>query len=193
MKFLFDFLPILLFFIAFKIPEDPQDGIMLATVIAIIASIAQVSYSWLKHRKVEKMHLITMGLIVVLGGATLIFQDERFIKWKPTVVNWLFAAVFLGSQFFGEKTIIKRMMGEQVELPEHVWRKLNFAWVVFFFLSGCANLYVAFNYETETWVNFKLFGILGLTIAFVIAQAVYLSRYIQEEPETVASKDSNEE
>ena len=192
MKFLFDFLPIILFFIAFKIPEDPQDGIMLATVVAIVVSIIQVSYSWLRHRKVEKMHLITMGLIVVLGGATLLFQDERFIKWKPTVVNWLFALVILGSQFIGKKSIIRRMMDEQVVLPEHVWTKLNVAWAVFFFATGCANLYVAFNFATETWVNFKLFGILGLTIAFVIAQAIYMSRYIEEEPETATNNKTEE-
>ncbi len=191
MKFLFDFLPIILFFIAFKIPDDPQEGIMLATAVAIVVSVLQVIYTWFRHHKVEKMQLITMGLIVVLGGATLIFQDERFIKWKPTVVNWLFAVVFLGSQYFGSKNIIKRMMDEQVVLPEHVWGKLNMAWALFFFVTGCANLYVAFNYPTETWVNFKLFGILGLTILFVIGQAMYMSRYIEEdeEPEKVESKE----
>ena len=191
MKFLFDFLPIILFFIAFKIPEDPQEGIMLATGVAIIVSIAQVGYSWFRHHKVEKMHLITMGLIVVLGGATLLLQDERFIKWKPTAVNWLFSIVFLGSQYFGSKNIIKRMMDEQVSLPEPVWGKLNLAWALFFFATGCANLYVAFNYPTEIWVNFKLFGILGLTVLFVIAQALYLSRYIEEEPETAAENESD--
>ncbi len=192
MKFLFDFLPIILFFIAFKIPQDPQEGIMLATVVAIVVSVGQVSFSWLKHRKVEKMHLITMGLIVVLGGATLIFQDERFIKWKPTVVNWLFAIVFLGSQFVGNKNIIRRMMDEQVVLPDHVWGKLNYAWAIFFFATGCANLYVAFNFPTETWVNFKLFGILGLTVLFVIGQAMYMSRYIEEEPESTSNNEPEE-
>ena len=164
---------------------------MLATAVAIVVSVLQVIYTWFRHHKVEKMQLITMGLIVVLGGATLIFQDERFIKWKPTVVNWLFAVVFLGSQYFGSKNIIKRMMDEQVVLPEHVWGKLNMAWALFFFVTGCANLYVAFNYPTETWVNFKLFGILGLTILFVIGQAMYMSRYIEEdeEPEKVESKE----
>lgn len=183
MKFLFDFLPIILFFIAFKIPDDPQQGIMLATAVAIIVSIMQVAFSWFRHQKVEKMHLITMGLIVVLGGATLLLQDERFIKWKPTVVNWLFAAVFVGSQFFGSKNIIKRMMDEKITLPDAIWGHLNLAWAFFFFATGCANLYVAFNFPTEIWVNFKLFGILGLTVLFVIGQAMYLSRFMEEEPE----------
>lgn len=166
---------------------------MLATAVAIAVSIIQVTWSWFRHHKVEKMHLITMGLIVVLGGATLIFQDERFIKWKPTVVNWLFAAVFLGSQYFGSKNIIKRMMDEQVTLPEQVWGQLNLAWAVFFFATGCANLYVAYSFATEIWVNFKLFGILGLTILFVIGQAIYLSRYIEEEPEKITRKETREE
>ncbi len=165
---------------------------MLATSVAIVVSIVQVAWSWFRHHKVEKMHLITMGLIVILGGATLLFQDERFIKWKPTVVNWLFAIVFLGSQYIGSKNIIKRMMDEQVVLPEPVWAKLNLAWALFFFATGCANLFVAYHFETETWVNFKLFGILGLTILFVIAQAIYLSRYI-EEPEPIVKEETNEE
>ena len=164
---------------------------MLATAVAIVVSVLQVIYTWFRHHKVEKMQLITMGMIVVLGGATLIFQDERFIKWKPTVVNWLFAVVFFGSQYFGSKNIIKRMMDEQVVLPEHVWGKLNMAWALFFFSTGCANLYVAFNYPTETWVNFKLFGILGLTVLFVIGQAMYMSRYIEEDdqPENADPKE----
>ena len=191
MKFLFDFLPIILFFIAFKIPEDPQEGIMLATVVAIVVSIIQVAYSWFRHRKVEKMHLITMGLIIVLGGATLIFQDERFIKWKPTIVNWLFAAVFLGSQFIGEKSIIRRMLDQQITMPDDAWTKLSLAWVGFFFLTGVANIYVAHNFPTETWVNFKLFGLLGLTIVFVLLQAMFMSRYMpDEEDENTAKEES---
>lgn len=190
MKFLFDFLPIILFFIAFKIPEDPQEGIMLATIVAIVVSVIQVSYSWLRHRKVEKMHLITMGLIIVLGGATLIFQDERFIKWKPTLVNWLFAIVFLGSQFIGKKSIIRRMLDQQITMPDSAWTRLSLAWVSFFFLTGVANIYVAYNFPTETWVNFKLFGLLGLTIVFVLLQAIFISRYMpdeDDEAETPAS------
>lgn len=176
MKFLIDFLPILLFFIAYKIY-----GIYVATVVAIAASVAQVGWSWLRHRRVEGMPLVTMALIVVLGGATLWLQDEMFIKWKPTVVNWLFALVFFVSQFFGERTLVQRMMGKAITLPQAIWWRLNLAWSAFFFALGVANLYVVYNFDTDTWVNFKLFGLMGLTIAFVIVQAVYLSRHMPDD------------
>ncbi len=130
------------------------------------------------------MHLVTLGLIVILGGATLWLQDERFIKWKPTLVNWMFALAFFGSQFIGKKPLVERMMGAAVQLPGEIWKRLNLVWVVFFVLMGVANLYVVFNYDTDTWVNFKLFGMMGLTFAFVIGQAFYLARYMQPEEET---------
>lgn len=176
MKFLFDFFPILLFFVAYKI-----DGIYTATVVAIGASFVQVLSFWLKHRRFENMHLVTLGLIVVLGGATLYLQDEMFIKWKPTLVNWLFAAAFLGSQFVGEKPLIERMMGSAMELPAAMWARLNLSWILFFTVLGLVNLYVVYNFDTDTWVNFKLFGLMGLTFAFVIAQAFVLARYIKTE------------
>lgn len=176
MKILYDFFPILLFFIAYKLY-----GIYAATVVAIVASFVQVGSFWLKHRRFENMHLVTLGLIVVLGGATLWLQDERFIKWKPTLVNWLFAAAFLGSQFIGKKPLVERMMGTAVQLPGEIWGRLNTIWVLFFLFMGVANLYVVFNYDTDTWVNFKLFGMMGLTFAFVIAQAFYLARHMTEE------------
>lgn len=174
MKFLVDFLPILLFFIAYKLYD-----IYVATAVAIAASVAQVSWSWLRHRKVEKMQWVTLGLIVVLGGLTLLLQDETFIKWKPTLVNWLFAIAFLGSQYIGKQSILRRMMSANLSLPDPVWLRLNWIWVGFFTALGALNLYVAYYFDTETWVNFKLFGMLGLTIAFVIAQGFYLSRYIK--------------
>ena len=153
---------------------------MMATAVLIVASLIQFAYNWWRHRRIERMPLIALVLLLFFGGITLILQDEVFLKWKPTVVNWLFAAAFLGSQFIGNKTIIERMMGSSIELPKSIWIRLNIAWALFFIALGVVNLYVAFNFDTDTWVNFKLFGMLGLTIAFVIAQAVYLMRYMKE-------------
>jgi len=178
MKLLFDFFPILLFFIAFKVY-----GIYVATAVAIVASIAQVAYVYFKNKRVEKMHLITLALIVILGGATLIFQDEAFIKWKPTVVNWGFALVFLGSHFIGKKPIIRRMMDQAISLPSDVWIKLSYMCVLFFIFSGAMNIYVAYQYDTDTWVNFKLFGLMGLTFLFILLQGVYISRYLKTSDE----------
>lgn len=181
MKFLFDFFPIALFFITFKFYDDPQEGVLAATAVAIIATIIQVFLFWLKNKRIEKMHIVTLILITVLGGATLILKDPVFIKWKPTGVNWAFAIAFLGSQFIGSKPLVKRMMAHAVDLPEAVWHKLNYAWVVFFTAMGFANLYVAFNYDLSTWVDFKTYGMLGLTFLFVILQAVYLAKHMPEE------------
>jgi intracellular septation protein len=184
MKLLFDFFPILLFFLTFKLYEDPKQGVMAATAVAIAATFVQVGIAWWRNRKVEKMHLITLALLVVLGGTTLVLQDELFIKWKPTAVNWLFALVFLATQFIGEKPLVQRMMEGNIQLPTPVWGRLNASWVTFFLAVGIANLYVVYNFDTETWVNFKLFGLLGLTLAFVIAQGFYLARHIKGEEET---------
>lgn len=175
MKLLFDFFPILLFFAAYKFFD-----IYVATGVAIAASFVQVGYSWFKTRKVEAMHLVTLAIIVVFGGLTLYLRDEQFIKWKPTVINWLFGLVFLASQWLGEKTMIERMMGENLELPPPVWRRLNLSWTAFFFLLGAINLFVMYSFDTDTWVNFKLFGMLGLTVAFVLLQSVYLSRHLPQ-------------
>ena len=183
MKFLFDFFPIALFFITFKFYEDPQEGVLAATAVAIVATILQVFLFWLKNKRVEKMHIITLVLITVLGGATLILKDPFFIKWKPTAVNWMFAIGFLGSQYIGDKPFVKRMMAHAVELPEAVWTKLNFAWVVFFTSMGFANLYVAFNFDLSTWVDFKTYGMLGLTLLFVILQAVFLAKHMPDNKE----------
>ncbi len=183
MKLLFDFLPVLLFFVAYKAYD-----IYVATAVLIVASLAQVGGLWLRHRQVERMPLITALLVLVLGGATLLFHDETFVKWKPTVVNWLFGAAFLGSQFIGGKTIVERLLGGSIELPAEIWSRLNTLWVTFFAALGAANLYVAFNFDTDTWVDFKLFGMLGLTLAFVVVQSFYLARYIKK-TEAAASKD----
>jgi intracellular septation protein len=184
MKFLFDFFPVLLFFAAYKFY-----GIYEATAVAIAASFVQVGAYWLKHRRFENMHLVTLGLVALLGGATLVLQDETFIMWKPTVVNWLFGAVFLGSQFIGERPLVERMMRSAISLPALIWRRLNMTWAVFFIALGFINLYVAFYYGLELpheermdiWVDFKLFGMMGLTFAFILLQGFYLARHVKPE------------
>lgn len=184
MKLLFDFLPIAIFFGVYKYTGD----IIMATAVLIPATIVQMLVTWVRTHKIEKMQLVTLGLVVVLGGATVLLQDKTFIQWKPTVVNWLFAVAFLGSQFIGAKTLVQRMMESAVELPAPIWIRLNLAWVVFFIIMGGLNLFVAFTMSEETWVNFKLFGMLGLTLIFIILQGVYLSKHM---PDT--DKDSENE
>jgi intracellular septation protein len=179
MKFLADLFPVILFFIAYKLA-----GIYAATVVAIIASLVQVGWNHWRHGKVETMHWVTLGLILFFGGLTLLLHDPVFIKWKPTVVNWLFAAAFLGSALFMERGLLQRMMDHAVTLPDAVWKRLNLAWVGFFLFIGAANLYVAYHFPEETWVNFKLFGMMGLTLVFLVAQGFYLSRYIKLEEES---------
>ncbi|CAL1240078.1 septation protein A [Candidatus Methylocalor cossyra] len=189
MKLLFDFFPIVLFFVTYKfgsawVPEEhawlKDNPIYLATLVAIAATVVQVGHAWIRQRKVENMHWWSLALIVGFGGATLYLKDPIFIKWKPTVLDWLLAALFLGSQALGGKPLIERMLGGQLELPAHLWRRLNMAWSTFFVTMGGLNLYVAYRFEETTWVNFKLFGVLGLTVLFVILQSLYLSRYLPE-------------
>ena len=175
MKFLFDFFPILLFFVAYKLYD-----IYVATAVAIVAASVQTAAFWFRHRRFEKMHLVTFGLLLVFGGLTIALHDPVFIKWKPTVINWLFAVVFMGSHWVGEKPLVERMMSHAIQAPRPVWMRLSWMWIMFFAGVGILNLYVAFNFAEETWVNFKLFGILGITFAFVIAQAFYLGRYVEE-------------
>ncbi len=174
MKFLFDLFPILLFFLAYKLYD-----IYVATAVAIAAAFLQTGLYWLKHRRFETMHLVTLAILVVFGGLTLILRDPVFIKWKPTVVNWLFGLVFLGSRYIGRRTLVERMMSHAISVPAAVWLKLNWAWTLFFIAIGLVNLYVAYNYSEAAWVNFKLFGMVGLTLVFVFIQAFYLSRYMQ--------------
>ena len=174
-KQLFEFFPIILFFIAYKAYD-----IYVATGVVIAASIFQVSYNWLRHRKVEKMQLITAGLILVMGGATIYLQNEQFIKWKLTIIEWLFGVAFLGSQFIGKKTFIERMMSGSLDLPATVWRRLNSLWALFFFSVGTINLYVMYNFDTNTWVNFKTFGVPVLMVVFMLLQVIYLYKYIPD-------------
>ncbi|QJR09918.1 Intracellular septation protein [Usitatibacter rugosus] len=176
MKFLFDFFPVILFFVAFKFSD-----IFVATGVAMAAAIAQIAYMVVRHRKVTPMQWASIGIIVVFGGATLLLHDETFIKWKPTVLYGLMGLSFLGSLAFG-KNLIKAVMAENMELPEPVWFKLCVAWGVFFLFKAALNLWVAYTFSTDTWVNFKLFGGMGLIFAFVIAQAFWISRYLPDDP-----------
>jgi len=175
-KILWDFFPIVLFFIVYK-----QFDIYIATATLMCASALQVLTGWIVTRQFETMHIVTLVLVLVLGSATLLLQDERFIKWKPSIVNWLFAAVFIGSHFIGERPIIQRMMSSHIEMPDNIWLRLSLSWILFFILSGIVNLIVVFNFDTNTWVNFKLFGLLGMTLVFVILQSIFLSKYIQDD------------
>jgi intracellular septation protein len=172
MKLFFDFLPILLFFVAYK-----TSGIYVATAVAIAASLILVAYTWLRTRKVEPMQLVSLGLIVVFGGATLWLQNPLFIMWKPSILYVLFAATFLGSQFIGDKTLVERMMGSLMSAPKAIWQRVNIAWVSFFIVLAGLNLYVAYNFDEATWVNFKLFGLMGITLVFMLAQGLWLAKH----------------
>ena len=173
MKLLTDFLPILLFFIAYKMFD-----IYVATAVAIAATFLHVALTWLKTRKIATMQLVTLAILVIFGGLTLYLHNEQFIQWKPTVINWIFGAAFLGSQFVGEKTVVERLMSAQINLPDQIWRRLNLSWVTFFLIMGGANLYVMYNFDRDTWVNFKLFGMLGMTMVFLVIQSLFLARHI---------------
>ncbi len=190
MKFLFDFFPIALFFITFKLYDDQHEGILAATGVVIAATIVQVLITWFRDRKIEKAHIITLVMVVVLGGITLALDDEIYIKWKPTALYWVFALVFLGSHFIGEKLIVTRLLGGQISLPDQIWKNLNVSWVIFFTAVGFLNLYVVYNYDTDTWVNFKLFGVTGLMLVFLIGQGFYFNRYLPDEEEESQEQDS---
>ena len=176
MKFLFDLFPVILFFVAFKLAD-----IYVATAVAIGTTVLQIGLLAVLRRKIDTMLWVSLGIIVVFGGATLVLRDETFIKWKPTVLYWLFAAALALSDLLLRRNLIRGMLSAQIQLPDPVWRRLNWSWTAFFAFMGAANLLVAFNFSTDQWVNFKLFGATGLMLAFVVGQALYLSRYLEEE------------
>lgn len=204
MKFLFDLFPVILFFAMFKWGEGhaadaqaivtqylsgavsggvisaTQAPILLATAIAIIATIGQIAYLLVRSKKVDPMLWVSLVIIGFFGGATIYFHNETFIKWKPTVLYWCFGAALFISQAFLKKNLIRKMMEQQIKLPDMVWDRLSLAWSSFFFVMGCINLYVAFTFPTAIWVNFKLFGGMGLMFAFVIAQSMFLSKYMKD-------------
>ncbi len=210
MKLLLDFLPILLFFGTFKYTESHKDWaasfatehlgflvaggqvgtaeapVMLATVVVIFASLAQVAFLKARGKKVDLMLWVSLGLVVVLGGLTVWLHSETFIKWKPTGLYWAMALSFLVSQFLFGRNLLKLMLGQQLQLPEPVWLRLSLAWVAFFVGMGLLNLWVAFNFSTDTWVNFKLFGGIGLMLLFTLAQGLYISRHLPDD-ETAAA------
>jgi len=178
MKLLIDFFPIILFFAAFKFA-----GIYVATGVAIAATVVQIA--WLRHStgKVEPMQWVSLAVIVLFGGATIALHNEAFIKWKPTVLYWLMAGSLLAGQVVFGKNLLKSLMGSQMELPQGVWRAANWSWIAFFTVMGVLNLWVAFRFDTNTWVNFKLFGGMGLMIVFIVGQALWLGRYVNaDEP-----------
>jgi len=186
MKLLFDFFPLLLFFAAFKL-----FGIYPATAVAMTASLLQVAVFRYRKGRFETMHLVTLAVISLFGSMTLIFQNPDFIKWKPSIVNWIFSLLILGSLFVGKKTALEHVMGSQLKLPPAIWRKVSLAWGLFFLIAGILNVYVAFFYapeldpETRTniWVNFKVFGLLGLTFVFTIVQMFFIYKHIEDHPE----------
>lgn len=171
MKFLYDLLPVILFFISYKIYD-----IFIATGVAIIATLLQVLYDYIKNKKIDKMLLFNGAIITILGGLTIIFQDKTFIMWKPSVLYWLFAAVLFISNYFFNKNLIKLAMGQKIELEDSYWNNLNNATGLFFIMLGFINLYVAYNYEEDTWVNFKLFGITGILFIYIIFLTIYISK-----------------
>lgn len=204
MKFLFDLFPVILFFGVFKWAEGnvaatqsfigqylsglvsggvvaaAQAPILLATAVAIVATVLQIVYLLVRGKKVDTMLWVSFGIITLFGGATIYFHNEQFIKWKPTVLYWCFGAALLLGQFIWKKNFIKSMMDKQFSLPEPVWGRLNLAWAGFFGFMGVVNLVVAFNFSTNAWVNFKLFGFTALMVAFVVVQSLMLSKYMKE-------------
>lgn len=180
MKFFFEFLPIVVFFAVYKF-----FGVFAATAATIGVTLLQVVVHWIQYRRVPSFLLLSLILVVLLGGSTLLFHNVLFIKWKPSVLYWVLSTVFLGSQLFQEKPIMQRLLEKtatSIMLPRSAWHSLNLAWAIFFALMGFANIFVAYHFTTNAWVNFKLFGILGLTLLFSVAQAFYLARYVKETP-----------
>ncbi|OWW21129.1 septation protein A [Noviherbaspirillum denitrificans] len=203
MKFLFDLFPVILFFAMFKWGEGHPDAaqalaqqflsgvtsgaatptqapIMLATAIAILATFGQIGYLLLRRKKVDGMLWVSLAIITVFGGATIYFNNETFIKWKPTVLYWCFGAALLIAQTLFNKNLVRIMMEKQISLPDPVWQRLSLSWAAFFAAMGVINLYVAYSFPTSVWVNFKLFGFTGLMIAFVVAQSVFLSKHVKD-------------
>lgn len=180
-KFLFDLFPLILFFLAFRFYD-----IYTATAVAMAASVGQIVWIKLRGKAIEATHWINLTVIVVFGGATLALQNDAFIKWKPTVLYWLFAGILLSGRYLFKRNLLKRIMGGQIALEESIWDKLNVSWASFFVLSGALNLYVAFSgqFTEAQWVNFKVFGLMGLMIAFVIVQSIWLGRHIKEDAST---------
>lgn len=175
MQILYDIFPVFVFFLVYKL-----FGIYWATASAMVTSLIQVIAYRLHYKKFEHMQVMTLCIIFVLGSMTLLLHSPTFIKWKPTVINWAFGLVFLVTKIATKKSVLRRMMETKIELPDNVWRQLNSSWVAFFFITGLLNIYVAYHFTTDTWVNFKLFGMTALTLLFVIGQSIFLAKHIKE-------------
>ncbi|WP_315809229.1 septation protein A [Pseudomonas sp. C9-3] len=197
MKQFIDFIPLILFFIVYKL--DPRNvelagqsfsvgGIYSATAVLIATSVVVYGALLIKQRKLDKGQWVTLAACLVFGGMTLAFHSETFLKWKAPVVNWLFALAFAGSHFIGDRPLIQRIMGHAVNLADSLWAKLNIAWVLFFLICGCVQLFVAFTFQ-DYWVDFKVFGSLGMTLLFLIGQGVFLARHMHDEPTGEKPKD----
>lgn len=176
-KFLFDLFPLILFFVAYRFAD-----IYVATAVAMVAAVGQIAYIKIRRQPIEGTHWINLVVIVVFGGATLWLQNDAFIKWKPTVLYWMFAVILLGSQLFLGRNLLQKLLGSKVTLTEPGWRGLNFSWSGFFVFAGAINLFVAFSgyFSESQWVNFKVFGLMGLLVVFVIAQSLWLSKHMVE-------------
>jgi intracellular septation protein len=207
MKLLFDLFPVILFFVAYKFGSaypheagqlaatwlggliasgtvsEAQAPILLATAVAIIASLAQVGWLLARGRRVEPMLWVSLGVIVIFGGATIWLNDETFIKWKPSILYLLFGGSLVAGRLFWRRNFVRTLLGKQIELPDPVWERLLWVWSGFFAVLAAANLFVAYSYSTDTWVNFKLFGLMGLTLAFVVGIGIWLSQHIKEAPD----------
>ncbi|QMU60670.1 MAG: septation protein A [Gammaproteobacteria bacterium] len=173
MKTILEFSPIILFFIVYKLSD-----IYYATAALMISYAALVLVMWLSKRKVEKIHVISLIALLIFGGMTLTFKDPLFIKWKPTVVNFILGSVFLVSPLMKSVNIAERMMGSVFDLSQELWQKVNLSWIIFFFVSGLLNIIVAYTCEESTWVNFKLFGLTGIGIIFMAGLFLSLRKYI---------------
>ena len=189
MKQLIDFIPLILFFIVYKL--DPRTveladqsielgGIFSATGVLIASSVIVYGLLFVQQKKLEKGQWLTLLACLVFGGMTLAFHSETFLKWKAPVVNWLFAVAFAATHFIGDRPLVQRIMGHAISLPRHLWVRLNLAWVVFFLISGFANLFVAFTFH-DIWVDFKVFGSLGMTLLFLVGQGIFLARHLQHD------------
>jgi intracellular septation protein len=207
LKLLFDLLPVILFFGTYKlaqafpdaaaalaarwlgtlvadgaVPAD-QAPILLATALAIVVSIAQLVWLLARRQRVDPMLWISVAVIVVFGGATIWLHDETFIKWKPSILYWLFGAILVAGRVLAGRNFVRSLLGKQLELPDAVWGRLLWLWVAFFGAMGALNLYVAFNFPTDTWVSFKLFGLMGITLAFTLGIGLWLARHMKEAPD----------
>ena len=205
MKLLLDFLPLILFFVTFRFADGSKETaaafatehfgfmvsggkvgpdeapVLLATLVVMLATLAQAAFLKLRGKKIDLMLWISLTLVVVLGGATIWFHNETFIKWKPSGLYWVMALALLGSEKLFGRNLLKQMLGKDLELPDPVWSRLNLAWVLFFAAMGGLNLYVAYNFPTSTWANFKAFGTTGLVLLFTLAQGLYMSRHLPPE------------